>query len=177
MVEAYWIGNPLLDRVGPALVGNLLDDRFRRRVGRAWPHLVAAVPHGARPHHSFHVLGVYPFVGLLRGGEVDEPLRVLDSCRIRWGRVVAAGDREAVVRSRRLEYDGRRLALGPPHEEIATTGEGGLHLTRPLRSGDWCALHWDWVCDRLTDLQVRALRHYTATQLAAVNDAPASVLA
>ncbi|MBE3076308.1 MAG: hypothetical protein IMZ75_15470, partial [Actinobacteria bacterium] len=43
--------------------------------------------------------------------------------------------------------------------------------------GDWCSLHWDWVCDRLEPTQVRALQHYTETQLAAVNNAPATVLA
>jgi len=52
-----------------------------------------------------------------------------------------------------------------------------MHLTRALAVGDWCSLHWDWVCGRLELAQVRTLRHYTATQLAAVNDAPAAVLA
>jgi hypothetical protein len=32
---------------------------------------------GARPHHNFHVFGVYPWVGLLRSGEIAEPLRIL----------------------------------------------------------------------------------------------------
>jgi len=49
-------------------------------------------------------------------------------------------------------------------------------LSRGLTPGDWCSLHWDWVCDRLEPAQVRSLRHYTQTQLAAVNDAPATVL-
>jgi hypothetical protein len=177
VVEAYWLGNGLLDRVGPALLGAALEDRFRSRTGRSWERLVAAVPAGAVPHHSFHVLGVYPFVGLLRSGVVDEPLGVLDRCRIRWGRVLTVTGARAVVRSRSLEWDGRRLALGAPHDEVATTGDGTERLARELEPGDWCSLHWDWVCDRLEPAQVRALHHYTASQMAAVNDAPATVLA
>lgn len=177
VVEAYWLGSPLLDRVGPALLAGSLDERFRRRAGRSWTALAGAIPNGALPHHSFHVLGIYPFVGLLRNGVVTEPLRVLDRCRIRWGRVAAVIGEKAVVRSQPLEWDGRRLVLGAVRDEVAVTGQGRMRLGRRLSAGDWCSLHWDWVCDRLEPAQVRALQHYTQTQLVAVNDAPATVLA
>jgi len=177
VVEAYWLGSRLLERVGPALFAGSLDERFRGRAGRSWPALVDAIPNGALPHHSFHVLGVYPFVGLIRDGVVDEPLHVLDRCRIRWGRVLAIIANTAVVASQPLEWDGHRLVLGAVREEVAVTGEGTMRLSRALAAGDWCSLHWDWVCDRLEPAQVRSLRHYTTTQLAAVNDAPATVLA
>ena len=36
---------------------------------------------GAVPHHCFHVFAVYPWLGLLRTGVVDQPLHVLDQCR------------------------------------------------------------------------------------------------
>ena len=177
VVEAYWLGSRLLDRVGPALLAGSLDERFRSRAGGSWTSLASAIPNGALPHHSFHVLGIYPFVGLLRNGVVTEPLRVLDRCRIRWGRVVAVIGEKAVVQSQPLEWDGHRLALGAVRDEVAVTGEGNLRLGRGLSAGDWCSLHWDWVCDRLEPAQVRALQHYTQTQLVAVNDAPATVLA
>ena len=44
-------------------------------------HVVDAVAAGAVPHHCFHVFAVYPWLGLLRTGVVDEPLRILDQCR------------------------------------------------------------------------------------------------
>jgi hypothetical protein len=177
VVEAYWLGSGLLDKVGPALLAGSLDERFRRRAGRSWSALAGAIPNGALPHHSFHVLGVYPFVGLIRSGTVSEPLHVLDRCRIRWGKVVAViGDR-AVVRSQPLEWDGHRLVLGAVRDEEAVTGEGTMRLGRALAAGDWCSLHWDWVCDRLEPGQVRALQRYTESQILAVNDAPATVLA
>jgi hypothetical protein len=181
VVDAYWIGNALLRAVPPRAMAASLEGRFRDRVGRSWHRLVDAVPAGAVPHHSFHVLGVYPWLGLLRGGRVDEPLRVLDRCRIRWGQVVALTASTAVVRSRPLAWDGRLLSLGEPREETAVVGVDGLGLAGPLRDGDWCALHWDWVCERLDRDRLTALRRWTARQLAVANStpfpAPAAVLA
>ncbi len=181
VVEAYWVGNGLLRAVDPHLFGTCLEERFRVRAGRRWPLLAEPVPLGARPHHSFHVFGVYPWLGLLRSGLVDEPLRVLDRCRIRWGRVEATRGEVAVVRSRPLVWDGRMLHLGAPLVEDATVATDGLRLAASLQRGDWCALHWDWVCDRLDLPRVRALRAWTLRQLAAVNavahPAPTAVLA
>ena len=60
VVEAYWVGNPLLDAVGVTNVGNSMEERFRARTGRQFPHLIEGVLAGGVPHHSFHVLEVYP---------------------------------------------------------------------------------------------------------------------
>ncbi|WP_296605139.1 DUF6390 family protein [Nocardioides sp.] len=171
VVEAYWVGNALLDRVGPRLLGDSVELRFRRRTSRpAWSHLEAQVPAGAVPHHAFHVFGVYPWVGLLRGGRGGaEPLRVVDRCRVRWGQVLATSGADAVVRSRPLTWDGRRLSLGSPVEETAVLRVGDRGLAGAVEPGDWCSLHWDWVCERLERGQLVELRRRTLDQLAVVN--------
>ncbi len=178
VVSAYWVGNALLDRVGPRLLGASLEDRFRKRAGAVWADLVAPVPDGAVPHHSFHVFGVYPWLGLLREGRLDEPLRVLDRCRIRWGQVRSVGTGTAVVRSRPLVWDGQRLSLGEAVDELVrTTADSRVQALRP---GAWCSLHWDWVCEELDLPALSRLRRYTLGQLAVVNGAripaPATVL-
>jgi hypothetical protein len=181
VVAAYWVGNSLLDRVGTRLLGDSLETRFRARAGRSWSRLVEAVPAGAVPHHSFHVFGIYPWLGLLREGRVDEPLHVLDRCRVRWGQVVELGATQALVRCRPLLWDGRRLVLGPHRDETAHLRLDGLGLAGQVQVGDWCSLHWDWVCERLDRAGLAALRHYTLAQLRVVNGvaypAPAAVLA
>ncbi len=57
----------------------------------------------------------------------------------------------------------------------------GLGLAGPVQVGDWCSLHWDWVCERLDRAQLAALVRYTADQLRVANStaypAPAAVLA
>ena len=181
VVEAYWVGNALLDRVGPSLLGDSLEARFRGRVGRSWSRLADAVPAGAVPHHSFHVFGIYPWVGLLREGRVDEPLHVLDRCRVRWGQVLEVRGPQALVASRPLWWDGRRLLLGEARPEEVLLRDDGLGLAGPVAVGDWCSLHWDWVCERLGRRELAALVRRTADQLAVVNGttfpAPAAVLA
>lgn len=171
VVSAYWVGNGLLDRVGPALLFDSMETRFRGRAGGSWWKLGEVVSPEAVPHHNFHVFAVYPWVGLLRSGRlVAEPLRVLDRCRIRWGQVVEVGDTLVRVVSRPLSYDGHHLTLGEPvTEEAARHPDGiGPHLA----VGDQVSLHWDWVCDRLDGRGLAALRHHTDRALRVAN-APA----
>lgn len=179
VVEAYWVGNDLLERVGTADFGHTIEERFRPRVGSRWEAMAEAIP-GGIPHHSFHVFVTYPWVGLLDSGR-GEPLHILDRCRIRWGKVEAvAGDR-AVVRSRPLVWDGRQLALGEPRSESAILTVGGLGFTSPLHPGEWVSLHWEWVCDRLDRRRLHHLQEFSRRQLAMTNrelahPGPAAVL-
>jgi hypothetical protein len=165
VVEAYWIGNRLLDRVPISLMGGSLDERFRRGADRGWRQIVDCVCAGSVPHHNFHVFSIYPWVGMLRGGLVDTPLRVLDRCRIRWGEVSSVAGDIVVARAAPLRWDGGRLCLGVPVLEAATS------RALRLEPGDWVALHWDWVCARLSTGQLRALRSRTRRELEIANQA------
>ncbi len=181
VVRTYWLGGPELARCGGRPFVDSLEARFRPRLSRLeFARLAAAAVAGASPHHNFHVFGVYPWVGLMRGGLGDAPLRVLDRCRIRWGRVEAIHGDTAVVTSRGLVWDGRRLVLGPAAAETARLRRNGHALTRAVQPGDWVALHWDWVCDRLGPSELAHLRRSTRSELAAVTactySAPATVL-
>ena len=181
VVSTYWLGGPALAQCGGAAFARSLEERFRPRLTREeFERLVEGVRHGGTPHHSFHVFGVYPWVGLLRGGMGDIPLEVLDRCRIRWGSVVSVDTDVAMVRSRRLEWNGRGLRLGTPTLEAARLRRGGHGLSRDVAVGDWVSLHWDWVCDRLEPRELSWLVKSTATELAAVSScrysAPAAVL-
>jgi len=169
VVEAYWVGNPLLGGVrAPALVASL-EDRFGRRVGRRIEPLAAAVPLGGVCQHSFHVFAVYPWLGLLRAGMEGAPLTVLDRCRIRWGRVEWVSGDEVTVRNRVLTFEGSELVLGPERVEVARRSREGVGLAPTVGPGDTVSLHWDWVCDRLTPGALAWLRWTTAANLAAVN--------
>ena len=170
IVEAYWVGNDLLDAVGTIDFGNVVEERFKSRVGRRmWSHMAEAVP-GGIPHHSFHVFVTYPWVGLLTESDRGEPLEILDQCRIRWGKVYAVEGEHAVVRSRPLIWDGKRLDLGPPRLETVTLAVGGLGFTEKLQPGDWVSMHWGWICDRLSPRQLADLRRFSARQLVMTND-------
>jgi hypothetical protein len=170
VVEAYWIGNDLLEAVPATLLGSSLDERFRKRAGMDFSRLAEPLGESARASHAFHVFGVYPWVGLMRGGVGGErPLHVLDRCRVRWGTVLQRDGATAVVRSNPLEWDGTTLRLGPPRPETVTVAVDGRGLAGDVTPGDTVSLHWDWACERLSDTAVVALRQETQRQLAAVN--------
>lgn len=171
VVEAYWIGNKLLDQVEPLDFTNALHERLRPRSGSssAGNGLTEAVPSGAAPDHNFHVFEVYPWSGLLGGNHDEKALNVLDRCRIRWGQVVEAHGGQATISYRPLTWDGERLELGEPTTETVTWAHDGLGFVDTLRPGDWVSAHWGWVCDKLDARQLANLRRRTAAQLAATN--------
>jgi hypothetical protein len=159
VVEAYWIGNGLLDDVALHDFGNSIDDRFRIRAGTSWHRLGDAIPIGV-PHHSFHVMHVMPWAGLMRDGVVEEPLRVVDRCRISWATVLDAGTADGGVPIRRvpLEWSGSRLIEGDPVVESVSS-------PFPVAAGDVVAVHWDWICERLDPAQAGWLQRVTRRQL------------
>ena len=174
VVEAYWVGNPLLDRVGTSAMGGSMEERFRHQAGPRFSLLADGVISGGVPHHSFVVFCIYPWVGLLGDDRrAAQALTVLDQCRIRWGRVLDLHGDQVVVESSPLTWDGRRLGLGPPRAETVIRSFDGVGLLAEIEIGDWVSLHWEWVCDRLTARQLAALQHYTQRHVAIVNAAGA----
>ncbi|MGH3412516.1 MAG: DUF6390 family protein [Marmoricola sp.] len=171
-VEAYWVGSPRLDQVATAATGDSMEERFRRRAGPRFANLTEGVLAGGVPHHSFAVFCIYPWVGML-GDERRSPhaVHVLDMCRIRWGTVLAIDGDQVVVESSHLTWDGRRLDFGEPTPETVIRSIDGIGLSSPLHLGDRVSMHWEWICDTLTQRQLAALRHYTQRHLSFVNDA------
>jgi hypothetical protein len=169
VVEAYWVGNDLLDRVTPDTLARHVEDRFRGRIGRSWRRVLDAVAAGAVPHHSFHVFAVYPWLGLLRTGLVDEPLHVLDRCRTTPALVESVDGDTARVLLRPLLWNGRTLELGAYVRRDVRWRDDGLALVTSLQQGDWVSLHWDFACDRLTPKAAATLDRTTKRALGAVN--------
>lgn len=167
VVRAYWTGNELTDRVDRAKFGPALLDRIRPVAGSYWSHLGDDLLTEAAPTHAFHVLAVYPWSRLLDAGQ-SEPLRVLDSCRIASAGVLAVEPDHLVVASRHLEYADGVLSLGPEQEEQVGYRVGGASFVDEVQPGDVVAVHWGFVCDRLTREQTHSLARWTDWQLAAM---------
>jgi hypothetical protein len=170
VVDAYWVGNGLLEAVSPDALARHVEDRFRGRVGRGWEDLLDAVAAGAVPHHSFHVFAVYPWLGLMRTGVVDEPLRVLDQCRTTPAKVLSVDGEQAHVLAPVLTWTGHELRLGPWSPREVHWRADGLAFAETLQPDDWVSLHWDFVCERLSGLRARRLLQATARALAAVSE-------
>jgi hypothetical protein len=164
VVQAYWVGNDLLDRVSPAGLVKFLRTRFAGQIGGTWQD----AEHRALAHHSFQVFEVYPWAQMLRRTGNPAAVPVLDRCRIRTGVVRAVHGETATVRCRPLVPGDGLLVPGPPRDETVAWSVGGLSLLPGLRPGDRVALHWDWVCDVLTDEQCARIESLERDRLGAL---------
>lgn len=172
VVEAYWLGNGLTAAVRARHLHRSIEKRFRARVAPGdWRWLEKAVALGARPVHAFHVFDVFPKVGLLRGGAVDNVLTTIDSCRIRWGRVEAVMGDSLVVSAASLEMANGRLRLGEPRRELVSRWLDGTGFVDEVQRGEMVGIHWSWACDRLTARQLRNLIAWTRLAIWVTNQA------
>lgn len=165
VVDAYWIGNDLLDRVAPRAFHDSLRQRFEPRMSpRDFGWLAGKLEAGATPHHNFHVFEVYTRAGLMNGDASGPLLEVLDSCRISWAQVTAAGAATLAVRRRPLELRDGKLRLG---------GEAAMTLDAfpdaGAKPGDWVSVHWGWACEVLRPDELRRLRGVTLAALRRCN--------
>ena len=171
VVAAYGLGGPLLDRVRARALGENLERRFRPRLcgDDGWRWLGGKPELGAVPNHAFHVLDVFPRVGLMRTGATDDALKVMDACRIRWGRILERDGDSLVVSAVPLEYLGGRLHLGAPRVERIRGWVDGHGFVEDAMVGDIVAIHWDWACERLDATRLAALRDATTRELELAN--------
>lgn len=165
VVEAYWVGNELLDRVDMVdFYGYLLDKVGPRVPENAMKWLLSKVPAGAHPHHSFHVLDVS-----MKTGALKESIEDLDRCRISWGEVERADGDLLTVKYQPLVLAQGQLTLGEPVQRQARHQVEGRGYLKTPQPGDLVSLHWDWVCDVLTPHQVATLERQTNHHLALAN--------
>jgi hypothetical protein len=170
VVDAYWIGNSLSDRVDAGLLQRSLATRFRPQLRAAeWRWLAEKPAGGAHPTHAFHVLDVYPRVSLTRRGPIADEVGLMDACRIRWGRVLEVLDERLVVDVVPLRMVDGRLALGPPRPQPVRRWFDGRGFVTDVSVGDTVSLHWDWACEVLEARRLAALRSRTLHQLALAN--------
>lgn len=170
VVEAYWVGSPLLEASAPSVLAADLAGRFRDRTSRAqWPWLAAKPAAGAVPHHSFHVLDVFPRVGLMRGGPPTDILPTMERCLVRPARIVRAENGELLVEARPLEFREGRLAFGAPRVERVLRHVEGAGFVDEAEPGEHVAIHWGWACDRLDEPRRAALDHAIERSLRLAN--------
>lgn len=165
VVEAYWIGNELLDGVEAGALYRSLEERFGRRLPPpVRDQVLRKPPEGARPYHFFHVVDVYRHLG---SDEVG--LAAIEGCRISWGRVVSVEGAELVVVRRPVVVRGHRLELGDERTERVLRSLSGRGFADGVRPGDWVSIHWGWVCEVLDERKLANLRRYTRHHLDIAN--------
>ncbi len=165
VVEAYWVGSPLLDRVDMRQFYESLAARFGKQLqGKAREYVIGKIPLGARPHHVFHVFDVHSRVGRL-----SHSLQVMENCRISWGRIAAVETSYFDIEAQPLVLKDGKLELGPAAPRRVLREIDGKGFTQNAQVGDWVSVHWNWACDVLSPDQVRRLEGYTRQHIGLAN--------
>ncbi len=170
VVEAYWIGNELLDDFTRDDFRGILDALAKRGLPRSMADAFAAhLPDRPLPHHAFHV--TYVGVGNVTG-HVKTTLPNMEACRPSWARVVRKSKTTLEVEKPGLEYDQGRLRLGAAvREQVAYEPR----VLPDVSQGDHVAMHWNWPALVLTDGQLAHLTAYTEQALEAASEGLAAM--
>jgi len=165
VVEAYWLGNELLDGVGKQRFYRHLEDglKLRQRLGIGFSDVSDRIGLGAVPHHSFHVLSVWRRTGQ---ADVVHTLDSLDSCRITPGRVLSVHGPKVIVEVEPLVTDGHSIWIGSAEKRTVLRPFESREDLDDLAAGQIVALHWGVPCEVITVEQADRLRKYTARHLA-----------
>ena len=93
----------------------------------------------------------------------------MDSCRIRWGRVLERDGDWLVVSAVPLELTDGRLRLGAARPERVRAWWDGASFLDEAAPGDTISIHWDWACERLDPARLARLVAFTRRELAIAN--------
>ena len=164
VVDAYWLGNRLLDSMNAEDIKEIINKLSERGLPKiVADKLIARVPKNSIPHHSFNVI----FVGVgTVTGSVPANLKNMNSCMVNWGRVVEAGNQLA-VETQELCYDNGYF-LKPATKRISFNKA----LLGSIKQGDFVSFHWDNAVEVLSEEHRKGLERYTQKIISAVNYRP-----
>ena len=180
VVEAYWIGNELLENVSMQnFYRYLIDEQKLKKKFKLnlVEKVIGKIPVGAKPHHSFHVFNIPKRTGHY---PVEHTVHTMDECRIAPAKIVEILNGKMKVKYQPLVYEDDKLKLGNPIEKEIWTevndkafinvSKVGLPAeARRAKAGDWVSVHWGWACDSLSQSQVQNLNKWTKYNLALAN--------
>jgi hypothetical protein len=176
VVEAYWVGNNLLNSINPKqtfealTLGQRLHQRLDKKTTQ-W--LYPKIDLQAKLHHSFHVFNIFTRTG---HRTVAHTVETMDQCRIGWGQVVNSKGKtpsdpagrqnlkHIQLNSQRLEYRDGRLRFVETIRPVINPIE-----QLELDVGDWVSYHWGYVCEKISPHQVKWLKQLTAHHLQLAN--------
>lgn len=174
VVEAYWVGNDLLEHVGMKSFAQhlLYEQHLKKRLPpRKLKWVIDKVPKGAKLHHSFHVFSIFTRTG---HHAVEHTLDTMDSCRISWGKIVQDSrftiqDSGIRIKTQQLVYRNGKLGLREGVvREVALPVDG--QYSKQFQPGDLVTIHWGFVCDKIDEARARTLERYTKHNLRLANE-------
>lgn len=156
VIEAYWIGNNLLDSFNDEDLKNIIKTLIQRGLPESiGENLIKNLPSSLIPHHNFNVF--YVGTGNITNS-VKPTLENMNNCMISWGKVTDINDNELTINSISIKKPKDKFFI----EENQTKKVKYLKEMFPnIKKGDQVALHWNSAALILTDQQLNNLKKYT----------------
>lgn len=160
VVEAYFVGNELLERVSFQRICGIIQQILEKRKVEKGQilEILNNLPSNIKPHHNFHVLYLFPKISKERIS-----MNLLELCRVAWARVIGRGQRQLEVEYIPLRKEKGRIRL--EKEAIRITIGYAQEIFPRIEIGDIIALHWGKPCMVLSQTQVQLLERYTKEAL------------
>lgn len=168
VVEAYWLGNKLLNNVPLRQFASHLTDRLllkkkikKNKLDKIFDTLDA----GALPSHAFHVTNIYK-----RTGHFDIPhtIETMDACLINWGRVIKIEMGCLEIETQALNVIDNKLTFKQKKRTIMYQGKKDIYTVK-INQHDWVSYHWGYLCHKLTKPHLNNLIYYTNQAINLVN--------
>ena len=163
VVEAYWLGNELLESI-PASGYSILLQEFAKQGVPSW--LIKTIrnkkPSRFIPNHLFQVLHVG--VGQA-SGSVPFDMQSINNCMIRWGEVTTKSEEGIELMLTKLTKSKERYKLTSVKEKYSIDS---CPFFSP-RVGDTVAIHWGHVVKKLTKREETNLTYWTKQTLKTID--------
>lgn len=164
VVEAYWIGNSLLDSFNDADIKKLILSLIQRGLPKSIGNkLTEELPSGFKPHHSFNVF--YVGVGRITGS-VETTLKNMNKCRINYGKVVNFKKNKILIKTKNIIKKNDKYSFSK--DELRTISFIPK-LIKNIKKNDFVAVHWDFALVKLTSKQIKNIDKYTEETLKIMN--------
>ncbi len=132
LVESYWLGGGVGADLDAGEFFDALLAIIGPQAGQYWSHLTPDLAGEAAGNHCFHVFGVYPWTRFLGRGMDEQPLSVLDNCRIAYPSRLHADSTSGPTAT-------ARCPTWLSATRLRSTGAGYVAGCNPARSRRWPA--------------------------------------
>jgi len=173
VVEAYWLGNHLLDNISPKTFYHHTSDQLqikRKMNPRSVDLIKTKIAAGGLMHHSFHVINLWDHKKFFNK---ENTLADIDNCRISAGRVTKLDGPFLTIKIKPLVITQQnKLALGSPLSIRIVRRLESSTLLDNVQIGNIISMHWETPCEVITEQQYKNLNHYTSLSIKLANLSP-----
>jgi hypothetical protein len=165
VVEAYWIGNELLEKIHQQNLYTHLSEGLKLKKKLSLPQfqsLMGAVNPNSLPHHNFHVFNIWLNNKNL---PLTSIIQTLDSCRISSGKIISIADTELEVTTSTLAVENEKIVIQSPITKKITYKLLGQSFIPTPKINDIITIHWNFACDIISETRQRQLDFYTRQSL------------